>query len=348
MSSVDTTEGAALELRQVAGLTAGHTLKLSSGTYQLRDEKTNSDFTIKINSQTGVVMVEPGSAQVKLDDQTLAKAEPLGSAVIDVSSARFVVRGPQGASWNGDDDARDVANPIIEVPTLNPIATGDTSVMDPQARDFMESIRYHREQIALAHRLRYPDPEELATRAANASPALFKRDRNHPLFGVVTVAFADLPWQPIFDRPKQVPSYLHPQIHALSVLPSVPVWTNLHDGPIALVGARNAALACARHITISLAALSPPSDLEIAVLADGDRAADWAWSDSLPHSYFSESNQTQFPVVVADGVHHLRNSGLVDALNEVHGVGVVVLAESSEELPLRCQTVLELAESGTA
>jgi hypothetical protein len=105
-------------------------------------------------------------------------------------------------------------------------------------------------------------------------------------------------------------------------------------------------LSVARHIIVTLSTLSPPNDLTVAVLADQDRASEWTWADHLPHN--TPENDTAFPVLVVDGLHHSNEPSLAEMLSSVGQFGAVLLGDRIDDLPSNCSAVMLIDDHGTA
>ncbi|WP_267245210.1 FHA domain-containing protein [Streptomyces sp. PR69] len=113
---------------------------------------------------------------------------------------------------------------------------------------------------------RWPDPAAVLLAALGPGPRLWERDAGHPEAMVLRLGTADR-----------------------AELPSVPVTVSLREaGSLGLAGPRARLSGLARWVLAQLAALHPPTDLEI-VLISADRArslqerrAEWAWLGWLP------------------------------------------------------------------
>ncbi|MDH2392937.1 FtsK/SpoIIIE domain-containing protein, partial [Streptomyces sp. HNM0663] len=113
---------------------------------------------------------------------------------------------------------------------------------------------------------RWPDPAAVLLAALGPGPRLWERDADHPEAMVLRLGTADR-----------------------AELPSVPVTVSLREaGSLGLAGPRARLSGLTRWVLAQLAALHPPTDLEI-VLISADRArslaerkAEWAWLGWLP------------------------------------------------------------------
>ena len=165
---------------------------------------------------------------------------------------------------------------------------------------------------------------------------------------------------------------LHEPIVEMSLLPWVPVTANLLYGPFAIVGRRAARLAASRHAILSLAALSVPGDVRFSIRADRTKSASWNWCRSLPSIMSAEGEG--FEVMVVDGVENIKAAmsdlaaasltGSADLLMEDswdpskqpaaaanlsgNPSGMILLADSIEEIDQPCGTVLQIHPDGTA
>ncbi|MFJ5291599.1 FHA domain-containing protein [Streptomyces sp. NPDC088348] len=119
----------------------------------------------------------------------------------------------------------------------------------------------------------WPDPAALLLTALGPGPRLWERTPDHREALVIRLGTADR------AGPGRV-----------GVVPSVPVTVSLREaGSLGLAGPRERLAGLARSAVAQLAALHPPTDLEI-VLVSTDRArplearrSDWGWLGWLPH-----------------------------------------------------------------
>lgn len=324
------TENLILEMRQVAGLTAGSMMKLSLGrAFEFNESNEGGSFSLRV-LENGEVVVHPGSAKTVVDEVEVTEPTLIGNAILNVSSACFSVRRPRASATNKTRmeaiNATFAAAPVISVPVLGieePLSPeqlagsrlGALLNRSPLTRqsvgqgawDFLQTIRETRSLVAERHRLMHPDPEELKTRLSRLDPGLWERGLDHALFGRFSVAYATIPWEPRFDNPELIPEVLHEPIVEMSLLPWVPVTANLFYGPLAIVGRRAARLAACRHAVLSLAALSVPGDVRFSIRADRTKADSWNWCRALPPIMATDSD-SDFEVMVVDGVDSLENA----------------------------------------
>lgn len=362
-----------IELRQIAGLTAGGAMRLSNGTYQFgQTDSTRGGldagrpsevgFTLTIEGDEAVV--SSGTKGVTLNGRPISEPTPVGDAVIEVGSARFVLAVPRRPVRRRQLDAEtETVVPVerpIAIPDLTELQRSSETKPRPSIRtafrtqppsdpvsDYLTTLVLdQRDQVLARKRLVHPHPEEIMHRARNVRSVGWTRRATHPHFAQVAIALGDLPWKPSFDRPDRVPAKAAEAFKHLLRAPSVPVAADLQRGPLGIVGNRASALAVARSVMVALATLSRPEDLTIAVLADDRQADEWTWADRLPHNQqrFDEA----FPVLVVDGLHHLTNPALDVVLSGTGEFGCVLIGDNVEELPSVCSSVLLIDDSGSA
>lgn len=354
-----------LEFRQVAGLTAGAILDLTEEHYDFAEGEGSVGFSISVDEHDRAI-VTPGSVDADIDSIPLEEPTVLGSGVLDVGSARFIVRARRedgrAADWLDQHRKSDQADPIIEVPTDLTVpkparkrrlgrrrSSGGRSVrdtLDAGTWEFIESVRETRSAVAEKQRFLHPDPSELRTRVEHGAPILGIRSGGHDLFGQVGVIMADVPWLPTFDDIHAIPELVGYEVQPLLSLPSVPIPADLLRGPLGLVGARIATMACARHILLSLYALST-ADLRLHVVTSPDRGDAWSWASVIaPERPLLVEDG--FSVVLIDGMENFDHAGFEHHEAIEHRIGVVILADSVDELPSYCGTVLQIDGNGGA
>ncbi len=358
-------------MRQIAGLTAGIDLELDRAGHEFAEGDQSVAFTITVDDKDRAVLV-PGTMSVKLDTQPVTQPTLIGWGALDVGSARFVVRPrrsfPQADEWLAQREAFDRPELEIEVPpTLGlqvaaPVEpdrgrrrfgrrrAGDSDppaeTLNAESWEFIDRIRAARADLADRERYLHPDPAELVVRTRSRAPILGIRPPGHPLFAKVGVIVADMPWMPNFDDIRAIPDTLGPYLQPLMSLPSIPIAADLLVGPLGIVGSRAAAAACARHIILSLHALSTP-DLRVHIAASPERAPVWDWAyDLAVHDEIDLDHG--FPVVVVDGIENFGRYGVTHADAIEHRVGVVILTDSIDDLPNYCGSVLQVDRSGSA
>ncbi|MEL7158583.1 MAG: hypothetical protein AAFN30_18575, partial [Actinomycetota bacterium] len=167
-----------------------------------------------------------------------------------------------------------------------------------------------------------------------------------PLFATVSVMVADLPWLPDFDDIGAIPDSVGYQLQPLLSLPSVPVVADLMVGPLGIVGSRAAAMACARHLLVSLYAAST-DDLRLHVVAATDQREAWEWSRALAPAAPLAMADNEQSVVLIDGMDLFPQAGFEHEDAIERRVSAVILAEAVDQLPAYCGTVLQIADAGT-
>ncbi len=365
-----------LELRQIAGLTSGSTMPLEPECYDFAQDGGAVGFRIQVDGNERAIVVPLASA-IKLDAIEVHKPSLIGQGVLDAGSARFVVRHrrehKRPTDWLGQHDAAERPEPVIEVPpglgSPHDPAAGDASgsgrrgrgrrrkrrenvpgaaaevAIDAASLELIDRVRKVRLELTDRERYLHPDPAELADRAQKRAPILAIRPPGHPLFAKVSIMAADMPWMPRFDDIAAIPDALGDKLKPMMSLPSLPIVADLMVGPLGIVGNPSATLACARHVVTSLFGLST-TELRLHVATTEDRAPRWDWCYELaPPGPVDPTDG--FPVVILDGTASLADSGLTHADAIEHRTGAVFLADSVEELPSYCATVLQVDGAGS-
>ncbi len=331
-----------LELRQISGLTAGATFPLTTGRTRLGTSPDDVGFILDLDGQ-GLVTITPGDHSVRLDGVVISEPTLVGDAVIDVRTARFVVarrrsNAPRRRVALRPDQSID--QPLIPVPDRNP--TLEPDVFDDELRKRVSAAR----RVVMSHHRRsHPDPVELLAIARSDDGLRWTRRFADRDFCKVSIAHAERPWQPRFDNIARIPNASAIAIDDLRYLVAASITADLRSGPLAIVGDRAACLAVARQIVISLATLTTPSDLEIAVLAPATQASHWSWADELPHTQGGADEAV--PLLVVDGVDQLDDT-LGGALIDSCGAGAVILADRVEDISVRCSMTMMLTADGRA
>ncbi|MFJ1705787.1 FtsK/SpoIIIE domain-containing protein [Kitasatospora sp. NPDC088346] len=131
-----------------------------------------------------------------------------------------------------------------------------------------------RGRLAAAQRERWPDPATLLLAALGPGPRLWERAPGHPDELTLRLGTADLPQPPAAGAGGPGP-----------LLPAIPVTVDLQTaGSLGLAGPRPRATGLARALLAQLAALHPPTGLNLVVVAaDEEAAAEWSWVQWLPH-----------------------------------------------------------------
>ncbi|MFF8290255.1 FHA domain-containing protein [Streptomyces sp. NPDC016309] len=107
----------------------------------------------------------------------------------------------------------------------------------------------------------WPDPAAVLLTALGPGPRLWERGPGHPEALVVRLGTTDR-----------------------AELAAVPVTVGLHEaGSLGLAGPRPRLLGLTRSVVAQLAALHPPTDLEIVLISGAGRKREWSWLGWLPH-----------------------------------------------------------------
>ncbi len=356
-----------LEMRQVAGLTAGSVMGLHAGSFQFRESDKDIGFSLSVAGPEAVTVLA-GSAGAMIDEVEVVDASPITLEVLHVGSACFTVRPirPEPTSAERLQTLKEARTPhrAIEVPSfvddepttpqtrssrfgsLFSSSSESEGGLGPQAWQLLEAVRETRSNVAERHRRIHPDPEELRSRLERLDPGLWDRTAQHQLFARIPIAYASIPWEPRFDEPELIPTVLHEPIQQMSCLPWVPITAGLLNGPLGIVGSRAAVLACARNAILSLACVTAPTDIEFSIVTGQDLVTDWDWTSALPNSLFPSYGSDVYPVAVADGMAHFEGAGLDPEAVKNNEMGLIVLAATADELPDYCGTVLEVTHDG--
>lgn len=267
-----------MELRQVAGVSAGGCLELHPGSYDfgpVRNGPGRLDggqpdtigFTLQLDESL-VASVGPGAAPIMLDDQPIAEETDLAGRVINAGSARFVVARPRPPRKRGG-PARQIDAERLDPWVLAPFPASGR--LDGDAKSLIDQRR----------RVHY-SPDETKHRIEGGESLLWDRGPDHPLFGTAVVAMADVP---VTGSAQELH---HSEVSditvsgpALTVAAAVPVSINVVDSKTMIFGERRLQLAVVRHILLSLAAATHPRDLQFGLLSD---RGDLNFIRRLPHA----------------------------------------------------------------
>lgn len=250
-----------MELRQVAGLSAGGSLELRPGNYdfgpveqgpgRLDDGDPDSvGFTLSLNGNL-TATIGPGERPVLVDNQPVVEPTTVGGRVINAGSARFVVARPRPPSRR--------TGPVREI-RLDAV---DPWVWDPiPVTDGLGTGSY-----PLIHQRRrfHYGPDEIHHRIESGRSSVWERDADHPLYGTAVVALTDVPLRGV----------------GVEIAAPVPVSVDLLSSNTMLVGRRSLQLAVARQLLVSLAATIHPDELQISLLSD---RSDLEFVTELPHA----------------------------------------------------------------
>ncbi len=320
---------ARLELRQIAGLTAGATFPIHRERLRMGTDRSTVGFEL-VTDRDGSTTLVPGCTPVRVDGRTVTAPTAIEDRSIDAGNARFVVARVSDAT----------------TPRRTRIRFGDeTVVVDDDDGALLAQIRSARRVVETERRRSHPDPTDLIRAAERGGSLRWSRRHDDRSFATVSVALADLTWTPRFDRPDRISARMAKAIAPLRRLDAVPLTADLRVGPLAIIGSRPARLAIARHLAVALATLSPAEDLELAVLADREHAADWHWADLLPHATAGADHA--MPVLIVDGAEQIDRS-LGEALSEPGGIGTVILADDAATLPMACAMTVFVNDDHTA
>ncbi len=362
-------DGAVVQLRQVAGLTAGDTINLPSGQFEFGEKPAGTDggtetdhdeataFSLNVD-ESGDVIIDPGESPVRLDGRRISTSHRVGQQTIDVGSARFVAlrAGDRARSNLGSTPRlmpRSIVIPRLKEPTVpqgNWRKRGDRRVSDTEAlrsandeaRDLIAAEGQRQAQERWTVHL---DPTRISDLLEIGPGALWQRPAGHWHFGSAAIAAADLTWRP--ELVGDTSRLDDPELLAYGVIPSAPLVADLRQGPLGIVGLRAAALAVARHVIVTFATASPASDLELAVLTTDLGDADWAWTTGLPHTSGDDSGNPM-PVIVVDDLRILADDSIRGAIQDPRSAGAILIADHLEDLPNYCSTTIVIARNGTA
>lgn len=249
-----------IELRQVAGISAGGRLELSAGSeYDFGPVRSGHGklddgqpdiigFTLNLDADL-VATVGPGNTPLTIDSVPVVAPMDVGNRVINAGSARFVVARPRPPHRRdgGKQDQQAAAHPWVS--SLLPGPLDDDA--DPHLL-FDRRRRLH------------AGPDDISYRIDGGGPLLWDRDPEHPLFGTAVVAVTDVP----------------ALVDDVGIDLAAPVSVDLLGSPTMLAGTRSLQLAVARHIVMSLAATVHPDDLTIELRSG---CTDLQFIGRLPH-----------------------------------------------------------------
>ncbi len=250
-----------IELRQVAGISAGGRLELSPGCDydfgpvrrghgRLDDGQPDTiGFTLSLDADL-VATVGPGNAPLTIDCEPVEAPTDVGSRVINAGSARFVVARPKPPR------RRDGRN------------RDDVTAVDPWVWSLLPGpVQQANDPYALFDRRRrlHSGPDDISYRIDGGGSLLWDRAPSHPLFGTAVVAMTDIPVSN----------------GGVEVRIPAPASIDLLGSPTMLAGARALQLAVARHIVVSLATTTHPNDLTIELRSG---CQDLQFINRLPHA----------------------------------------------------------------
>ncbi len=359
------------ELRQIAGLTAGHVSPLGPGIHHIVDpEGHGASFAIHIE-ENGAVVVSPEDGLVTIDGEPLRAPRIVHHQAIDVGNALYVVRqastgrdrrgdNHHSVAWRAREETAAIPEPVIGVAALleqpseatparprRRLGRRQDDVEPPEAELIRELLRV-RSSLAVSRRRRQPDPAQLLDWAITGDDKLWNVAPDHRYFARVPLAYGIDEWTPRFDNPDAIPASAAELIQQVSHLPSVPIMVDLRSGPLAIVGPRPALLACARHLVTNLTIASSPEDLDVAVITAQDHVDDWQWSTVSPHITIGPSTFTDSTVAIVDGANVLSWPPLATALNSDSLLSTVLLVESPDDVLINCTSMFVVDSHGRA
>jgi hypothetical protein len=356
---------AAVELRQIAGLTAGGSLPLLPGRHEFGpagDPGTRLEpgavravaFHLDVDAGGGVV-IEPGSLPVRVDGRRLSAAEPLDGGVVDVGTAAFTLHPTRSPSQRRADRAGaeppDPADVRVRVPH-RPAPKGPLShlalrqhrrVLEQVAEELDRALARAAGLVAAAGRAAHPDPEELLHRARHGD-RLWTCPPHHARFGLAPVALGELPWRPPLEAEGPLEPPLERVVAARSMLPLVPLLADLRAGPVVVVGPRAAGHAVLRHLVVSLLVASRPADLRFSLLADP--SPEWAWLEAAPRA--AQVSDAGLEVVLVDAGLDTARVACERTAGAAGRMTAVALVDTVDDVPEGASAMLWLDGRGTA
>ena len=357
-----------VELRQVAGLNSGFTQSLPPGKHRFGagsdseagDSRTKA-FELTVTDNHQVFMTS--EVNVRLDGIVSKTKTEITRQVIDAGSARFVVaQSKPPARRRGGNGARVLTTkptaPVVQRIRISEFL-GEPAPPEIKKRRFgmrtadripeaiqgplIDRILAVRSDWVFHERSRFPDPGQLKQMAMAGSDHRGYLEPGDDEFAVVPVAYGDLTWQPPIDRPDRIPAQLVAEVQQHSILPSVPLFADLKHGHLGIVGNREACLAVARQVALTLRVMSPFDAITFSLLRSEGATQDWAWLDQL-----SAGNGMGMPIMFFDGMRQVSNHGMRQSLIEPDTGGAIIIDDQLHDIPSLCATVLEIQPSGTA
>lgn len=365
---------AAVELRQVAGLTAGGSLPLPAGTHEFgRAEVPGTRlepgavrevaFRLVV-AEDASVQILPGDGEVRVEGVPLAGPRSLTGGIIDVGSAAFTV-GPTRVALARSGTAAAVGQerPGPETPGVRRIGVpARTPAPSPGplrqrarrrheeylasvAADLDAALAMTIQQVASKRRADHPDAEEVVHRARFGATA--RADEPVPLAaGLVPLALGPVPWDPPVDIDGPIEAPLQQVLDARSSLPLLPLVVDLGAGPVAVVGPRAAAMAVARYVVVALSVATPSEQLRISLVAPPSAA--WHWLEPAPALTAGPPQPGGLEVSLVDGdAPHDERKRAVDRACREQRTGALLVLEDAADAP-SAATVLQLDQDGTA
>ena len=153
---------------------------------------------------------------------------------------------------------------------------------------FRAALSSRRDADLAAAEIHLAGPARAARVVGAGDLTCWERRADHPDAFTVRVGVGPVPWRPPLAEPSSESS-------ATDVRAIVDELTTVSDGPaglpldpaapVAIVGARSAALALARSVLVQAAVAHGPADLQVAALCAPERASEWGWCAWLPHAH---------------------------------------------------------------
>ena len=95
-----------------------------------------------------------------------------------------------------------------------------------------------------------------------------------------------------------------------------------------------------------MAALSVPGSVRFSFVTGRNTTDSWQWTTALPPVTGPDGNGG-YLIVVLDGIENLPISGYDEAQAVDRQMGMIALAETVQELPDNCGTILQIQANGT-
>ncbi|MGD9792950.1 MAG: hypothetical protein AB7V43_05675 [Acidimicrobiia bacterium] len=152
------------------------------------------------------------------------------------------------------------------------------------AREYLLALAIARRNEIARRREATPDPAELAERARLLDGSVWQRRREHRDLLEMSVGYGEGVWNALDPASVTDEPELLAQLKAARQLRPVPIVVDPQwDGPIAIMGSRERALAVARWMVVQACVSCGPADLSVHLATDGARAGDWDWLKWLDH-----------------------------------------------------------------
>ncbi len=215
-----------------------------------------------------------------------------------------------------------------------------------------------------------PSVAEVLRRAAQPSTRLWERRPEHDDALRLHVGIGAVPWQPPLEdaSPQRLVGDVLAATERWARLPRSPVAVDLAaGGVVGIVGDRDWAAAAARSLLLQACVHHGPADLPVAVVTAAERVGDWDWTTWLPHTGDGrggrrlaagssagasllaelrgrdEEDRTLLLVLDDPGLLRGRDADARAVLRGAGGgVAGIVLADSADQLPAVCDTVVEV------